>query len=180
MTQLGTPAEIVDVFARVMSDPITEKHQADQFADALAVVVACSEQDLSDVFGYYDQDLVYRPGTADVEHLVPLARCLLKHGVTGALPPLPRRHDEEPNYSGEFVAREYVATAIAHLGLSEREAWSMTMTGLIGALRAKYPQPNRTLRAPEPRPRQSMTRRWSGSTRSRPSARRGRKEHPDG
>ncbi|MEN1443551.1 DUF6246 family protein, partial [Pseudomonas aeruginosa] len=24
-------------------------------------------------------------------------------------------------------------------GLSEREAWSMTMTGLIGALRAKYP-----------------------------------------
>ncbi|HCF1604432.1 TPA: hypothetical protein NH847_001376 [Pseudomonas aeruginosa] len=139
MTQLGTPAEIVDVFARVMSDPITEKHQADQFADALAVVVACSEQDLSDVFGYYDQDLVYRTGTADVEHLVPLARCLLKHGVTGALPPLPRRHDEEPNYSGEFVAREYVATAIAHLGLSEREAWSMTMTGLIGALRAKYP-----------------------------------------
>ncbi len=89
MTQLGTPAEIVDVFARVMSDPITEKHKADQFADALAVVVACSEQDLSDVFGYYDQDLVYRPGTADVEHLVPLARCLLKHGVAGALPPLP-------------------------------------------------------------------------------------------
>ncbi|UAD00589.1 hypothetical protein K8B72_14015 [Pseudomonas aeruginosa] len=59
MTQLGTPAEIVDVFARAMSDPITKKHQADQFADALAVVVACREQDLSDVFGYYDQNLVY-------------------------------------------------------------------------------------------------------------------------
>nr|WP_220125272.1 DUF6246 family protein [Pseudomonas aeruginosa] len=59
-----------------------------------------------------------------------------RHRSASAASPAPRRRAE---LLGEFVAREYVATAIAHLGLSEREAWSMTMTGLIGALRAKYP-----------------------------------------
>ncbi|WP_173014641.1 DUF6246 family protein [Pseudomonas aeruginosa] len=127
MTQLGTPAEIVDVFARVMSDPVTEKHQADQFADALAVVVACCEQDcptcLATTTRTWSTGQELRTSSTCASRALPAeAR---RHRSASATP---RRHDEEPNYSGEFVAREYVATAIAHLGLSEREAWSMTMT----------------------------------------------------
>lgn len=139
MTQIGTPAEIVDVFARVMGEAFTPRQQDDQLADALHVVKSCSEDDLSAVFGEYDELLRYRPGIAPVDHLLPLARCLMKHGVTGSLPPLPRQNDDESNYTGEFVARDHVAIAIAHLGLTEREAWQMTMTGLVSALRAKYP-----------------------------------------
>ena len=30
---------------------------------------------------------------------------------------------------------------MAHLGIGERDAWAMTMTSLVAALRAKFPQP---------------------------------------
>lgn len=140
MSQLGQPGEIVDVFVRVMAEAGGEKGIADQFADALAVLHACSDQDMSEVFGYFDEALVFVRGAADVSHILPLARCLLRHGITGTIPPLPRRADEEPEYLQEFVARDHVAIGIAHLGLSEREAWAMTMTGLVSAMRAKFPQ----------------------------------------
>ena len=34
---------------------------------------------------------------------------------------------------------EFVYSAVAHLGLSESEAWNMTMTGYRAAVRAKTP-----------------------------------------
>lgn len=140
MSQIGQPVEIVDVFVRVMAEAAGTKGVVDQFADALAVIHACADQDVTSIFGHFDEALAYIPGIADEAHILPLARCLLRHGVTGAMPPLPRRADEEPEYLQVFVARDHVAIAIAHLGLSEREAWAMTMTGLVSAMRAKFPQ----------------------------------------
>lgn len=140
MSQIGQPAEIVDVFVRVLAEAGGPKGVSDQFADALAVLHACADRDMSSVFGYFDETLTFIPGIADEAHILPLARCLLRHGITGTLPPLPRRADEEPEYLQVFVARDHVAIAIAHLGLSEREAWAMTMTGLVSAMRAKFPQ----------------------------------------
>lgn len=139
MTQIGEPAEIVRVYASVMS----EAPHRDQFDDALSVIFACAEDDLSGLFGAYqaaDKGMAYVPGSASPEHVIPLAQCLLKHGVTGALPPLPRKADEEPEFVQEFDARAHAALAIAHLGMSSAEAWQMTMTELVGALRAKFPQ----------------------------------------
>lgn len=136
MTQLGEPEEIVRVFASVM-----EGNSREQFFDALAVIFACcgEGQDLCEVFGFVESDGRYHPGRVPVEHIFPIARCLMKHGITGALPPLPARAGEEPEYETTFVARDYVAMAIAHLGIGEREAWGMTMTTIVGALRAKFP-----------------------------------------
>lgn len=139
MSQLGEPGEIVRLFASVMAP---EPHR-DQFPDALAVLHACAEQDVSEVFGCYepepDSRLKYRPGLADPLDFLPLARCLLKHGIVGALPPLPRPADAEEGYSREFHAREMVDLAVAHLGLPAMTAWGMTMTEIAGALRAKFP-----------------------------------------
>lgn len=139
MSRIGSPAEIVAVYAAVMVD-------APAVIDALGVVYACCDDDLTDIFGHVEAaadggGLTYRPGRAPVEHVVHIARCLLKHGVTGALPELPRRPDDEPEYVKEFDARAHVALAMAHLGMSEREAWNITMTALVGALRAKFPRP---------------------------------------
>lgn len=135
MTQIGDPEEIVRVFAAVMqAEP--------EFIDSLAVIYACADSDVSGVFGSLateGEKIEYQPGAAPVEHVVHIARCLLKHGVTGALPPLPPKAGEEPEYTPTFDAREHVAVAMAHLGLSEREAWQMTMTSFIGAMRAKFP-----------------------------------------
>lgn len=138
MTQLGDPKEIVRVFASVMS----EQPHTEQFDDALAVIYACSGDDLSGLFGGYEateKGLRYVPGTAPVEHVLPLARCLMKHGVTGALKELPRKAGEDPEYVKEFDARAHVSLAIAHLGMSSADAWQMTMTEIVGALRAKFP-----------------------------------------
>ncbi|MCI2809393.1 DUF6246 family protein [Eoetvoesiella caeni] len=116
---------------------------AGDLQDALAVIFACCEADLSAVFGCFESTeagLKYVAGSAPQEHVVPLAQCLMKHGITGALEPLPRRHDEDPEYVVRFLARDHVALAMAHLGMSEKDAWNMTMTSLVGALRAKFPQ----------------------------------------
>lgn len=139
MTQVGEPARIVEVYAIVMTEGLKGRAIDDQFSEALMVVHACSDADLSDVFGSFDERLRYRSGLADPQHILPLARCLLRHGVTGSQDPLPRRGDDEQEFVQEFIAKDHVALAVAHLGLSEREAWQMTMTSLIGALRAKFP-----------------------------------------
>ncbi len=134
MSCLGDPEEIVRTYAGTM---------AGDMQDALAVIYACADDDLSSVFGHYsaaDDGVEYTPGTAPIEHVLPIAQCLIKHGITGALHPLPMRADEEPEYVTKFVARDHVALAVAHLGVSERDAWNMTMTSLDGALRAKFPQ----------------------------------------
>src|SRR5690606_11937553 len=93
-------------------------------------------------FGCYEfrgDAIRYTSGTAPAAHVVPLAQCLMRHGVVGVAKPLPRRADAEDQYLTEFDAKEHAALAMAHLGLTEREAWYMTMTGLVAALRAKFP-----------------------------------------
>lgn len=135
MSQLGAPREIVELFASVMGE-------SPALVDALGVLYACAKDDLSDVLGAWEGEgdqSRFVPGLVEPDAIVLLARCLLKHGVIGALPELPRKADEEPEYLQEFDARQHVAIAMAHLGLSEGEAWQMTMTGLVAALRAKFP-----------------------------------------
>jgi hypothetical protein len=145
MSRLGDPVEIVETFATVMGGADDEAQAGRLFQAALGVIYACAEgdSDPSGLFGTYESEggsFRYMPGAAPGEHVVALARCLLKHGITGALRPLPRRPgDDEPAYVKEFIARDHVAIAMAHLGVSERDAWNMTMTGLVGALRAKFP-----------------------------------------
>lgn len=146
MSQIGEPAQIVEIYAAVMTEGLQGKASADQFGEALAIIHACADADVSDLFGQFyfsehRQRFIYRRGLADPKDVLILARSLLRHGITGVLPPLPRKAGSEEEYSAEFVARDYVALAIAHLGMSEREAWAMTMTGLVSALRAKFPQP---------------------------------------
>jgi Family of unknown function (DUF6246) len=145
MSRLGDPVEIVETFATVMGGAEDDAQARRLFQAALGVIYACAVDDVdpSSLFGTYETTsgaIEYVPGVAPAEHVVPLARCLLKHGVTGALSPLPRRPgDDEPVYVKEFLARDHVATAMAHLGVSEWDAWNLTMTGLVGALRAKFP-----------------------------------------
>lgn len=139
MSQIGTPAEIVETYAVIMSDPITIKDQWNRFRDALHVINCCSAEDIDHVFGYFNERLKFVHKLVPMQDIVTLAQSLMRHGITGAQKPLPRKPDTESQYTNEFNAQEHVAVAMAHLGLSEREAWDMTMTGLIGALRAKFP-----------------------------------------
>ena len=134
ISQIGTPEEIVDLYARVMG-------ATPRFADALHVIFCCAEDDVSHIFGHLDENLKFVPGEAPPDHAVHIARALLRHGVTGVLPPMGDGAPKDGDYTPRFVAREHVAVAMAHLGASSYDAWQMTMTELVGAMRAKFPPP---------------------------------------
>ena len=139
MSKLGEPVEIVELFARMMAEPHGEKARWRQFSDALCILHCCADSDISEVVGYFNERLKYVYKKADLEDIITIARHLMRHGIIGVLPEQPRRHDAKQEYTKEFIARDHVAAAMAHLGVSEREAWNMTMTALVGALRSKYP-----------------------------------------
>lgn len=156
MSRLGTPSEIVNIFASVMC----ETPHKYQLADALTVIYACAgDHDASRAFGHVvdvqakprlldaKQELKaaeYQPGLATIEQTIIIAQTLLRHGVVGDLEPLKSRKNKEPEYVKEFDCREHASVAMAHLGVSSKEAWQMTMTEIVGALRAKYPEPEST------------------------------------
>lgn len=133
MAGIGSPQQIVETFAAVHGG-----FSRMAFDAAVRVMWACSEDgDASELTGYVRTYGRWVPGKIPPEDILLLARSLMTHGVTGAVKP------DKPaagagNYTPEFKASESAALAIAHLGMSESDAWSMTMTGLVLALRAKY------------------------------------------
>lgn len=139
MTQLGEPDEIVSLLASVCSDPLTPQDARLQMVSAIAVLAACTSEDIRRLTGYHDGTVLVR-GRMAPNAILLIARRLLRHGVTGTLPEVERAPgDAEPEYTTTFDARSFVAMGMAHLRLSEQDAWNMTMTGLVGAMRSKYP-----------------------------------------
>lgn len=156
ISKLGTPTEIVEIFASVHAEHFTNRGRTEQFADALAVLHACCENDddgeaiagtytpRQQAFGKPWAPGVYRAGMIAAGRVVPFARSLLLHGVIGDIERGDPGPESEDSYLSEFDARDYVAMAMAHLGASETDAWRMTMTGLALALRSKYPATNKS------------------------------------
>lgn len=139
MSQLGAPKEIVESYALVMTEVESKALKWRQFQEALFVVNVCCESEIDDVFGYFNEKMKFVQKKVPMADTLYIARCLLKHGITGSQKPLPRKADQEPEYLTEFKASESVALAMAHLGVAEQEAWNMTMTSLVAAMRAKFP-----------------------------------------
>ena len=157
MSRIGTPEQIVDAFVKVHAGHYPKHRIADQqilkaanarcFADMAAaaanVVRHCSEGDIAEIIGSYSVTtagrLVFKPGSLPVEDVIQLARHLILHGVMGDQPP-EELESKKREYSDKFDARTFVYTAVAHLGMSESDAWNMTMTSFRAAMNAKFPQ----------------------------------------
>lgn len=129
ISKLGEGKEIVEVFTRVMGGDL---------AYSLAAIQMCADRDISGVFGYIDENLAFQEKGASASEVIIVAQSLMKHGLIGGI-----ERKSEPTDSGsytkEFDAKEYVAMAVAHLGISIKDAWSMTMTTLLSVLEAKFP-----------------------------------------
>lgn len=164
MSRIGTPSEIVSVFARIHSMPPVfevyegmrtglamatidenrrriKQHWSEVFWSAWSVLAACSESDITDFIGTPGARLgSYRPGYLLTEDIITLARSLMKHGVIGIAPPkFPEDEPASPGtFTEEFKAAEFVGLAMGHLNMSEDEAWNMTMTSFTGAMKAKF------------------------------------------
>lgn len=148
ISQLGNGAEIVELLAKVFDAAQSASAARLQQMNAAAVLNACTQKDISHLTGYHDGQTMV-PGKIEPGVMLVLARALLKHGVIGDLPPVPKQEGQpDEEYVQEFDCRSYVALGMAHLGLSEADAWNMTMTGLLGAIRSKYPPPTKDMNKP--------------------------------
>lgn len=148
MTQIGTPAQIVEATALLLSPEPGPEHpyllkrfRKERFERALDVLYACAgDQDIGDLVGGMVPTgrgrIGYSAGALPLYAIVALAQGLIRHGVMGDVEPEPGRVGEAMT---EFKAGEFVAAAIAHLGMSESDAWNMTMTSFVQVMKSKYP-----------------------------------------
>lgn len=137
VSKLGSPSEIVQLFYRVMS----AQTEIEVLEDCVAVIWACTDLDVSDLTGFWAHEervVFWSPGMMSAPEIIIMARHLLVHGITGEIKQR-RRKKEKPEFMAEFNAAEFASVAMAHLNLSEKEAWNMTMTGFVAAMTAKYP-----------------------------------------
>lgn len=170
MSRVGTPAEIIQICAVLMAeepeDPtLLKAFRKLRFDYALTVLYACAgDQDIGDLVGglvpanrpmpelysrpfqlHELRQLNSRPryvaGVMPMEAILAIARSLVRHGVMGNIEPTSSTgKPEKGEYLSEFKAVDYASAAMAHLGMSESEAWAMTMTTFISAMRSKYPR----------------------------------------
>jgi len=150
MARLGTPKEIVETFVtvcgapplsgnQVLDEPRVKSWRRDQFGCAVNVLYACTDEAIDWLVGYVNERYRYVRGALPLADIVGLAAGLLKHGVLGDIPPEATRGAKKEDYLSEFKARDFAAAAMAHLGATEAQAWDMTMTSYIIAMRAKFP-----------------------------------------
>lgn len=148
MSQIGSPTEIVEATATLLSpDPVRRQLHPwiyrrfirARFEWALSVCYACAEspESAGELFGGVAPGFKYRPGLVPPEDIVLLAKGLIRHGVLGNV--LNAKPSSRRDYLKEFVAEKFVAEAMAHLNAGENDAWQMTMTSFIAAMRSKFP-----------------------------------------
>lgn len=153
MSRLGTPEIIVSTVAVVLGQGLNVPPAGlklalkQQLRDALSVWRVCAPEDVDTdpLSGYFSERGGWVMGAADPADVVTIAQNLLIHGVLGD--PDPATEDDrerDGEYSPQFDCRKNAAIAMAHLGLTEEQAWNMTMTGLRLGLEAKYPKPEST------------------------------------
>lgn len=140
ISSLGDPTEIVRVFESVMGNSDTKL----QLWDAMAVLWACADdKDLAaDSVGRIEpgeHGPEYVAGEMPIDHVIHMARHMLHHGMVGDVEIKPA-DGRTPTPMKEFKSADFVAMAIAHLGMSQSEAWALSMTALVAALNSKFPQ----------------------------------------
>lgn len=153
MTRIGSPKCIVEHSALLLGDePISpgfkilgldalQRFRRDRLRAALSVMAACTADDIGDLIGGITPRMAYSPGKLPISDIVAIARGLIWHGVMGNVDPMSNKRpaNEKKEYLSEFDASTFVYAAVAHLGLSESEAWRLTMTGFVTAMTAKFP-----------------------------------------
>lgn len=166
MSKLGDGPELVELFSVVMGDPEFHKgpqvpmHAAvralgvglanarnrravrDHFLTCCSVLDACAPDgaDLSPFTGCMGERWnSWRPGLMLSGEVVILARHLLEHGLVGRV--RQRKPVTSEKYASAIYPAEFASAAIADLGLSEDEAWNLTMTGFSSAMHAKFAKP---------------------------------------
>jgi len=163
MNRIGTPAEIVQVYATIHGEEVSRLIDACTavqggaqewlspsfnrvterlLSTCMHVLQACSEEDLAPVIGEWkgwSRYVVYRPGEMPKSDIIILAQSLMQHGIVGKAKVRKLQRHESGETTNEFRAVDYIVAAQTHFAISEEEASRLTMTKFQMLLAAKYP-----------------------------------------
>ena len=169
MNEIGTPKEIVEVYARLngidyvaplqhveylpfgaqmqvmktISKPVYGRHV---LSAAYIVMQSCCEDDVSVLIGGWKptpRGVRYVPGIMPVSDIIIIARNLMQHGIIGKSPlKVPDRLEEQgKKTTNEFHASQYIISARTHFDMTRDEAESLSMTEFQMMIKNKYPEP---------------------------------------
>lgn len=169
MNEIGTPKEIVEVYARLngidyvaplqhveylpfgaqmqvmktISKPVYGRHV---LSAAYIVMQSCCEDDISVLIGGWKptpRGVRYVPGIMPVSDIIIIARNLMQHGIIGKSPlKVPERLEEQgKKTTNEFHASQYIISARTHFDMTRDEAESLSMTEFQMMIKNKYPEP---------------------------------------
>ncbi|HFI6433354.1 TPA: DUF6246 family protein [Escherichia coli] len=158
MAKIGSDRELVEYFATVHGGKYPQRLPTDSdlrnrimarcygeiVQTSIHVLKCCSEDETWPLLGECwftpSGKLRLKPGLMPTDDVITLAQHCMYHGLIGDGPEEYAGEIREGEYKPTFDVLEFVYSAVAHLGLSESEAWNMTMTGYMAAVRAKTPQ----------------------------------------
>lgn len=153
---LAAIAKLKDPVATFESLNSPELWEPDVLSAAYDVLLACSDSD--EIKNYFGRRQIgktiirgnkytrnYTDIFIDEIHAVCIARGLLFHGMIGDVKT--DRPPKESDYSDEFDPLQWVAAIIAHLQINEVDAWQMTMTSILAALKMKFPPSEKEIAA---------------------------------
>lgn len=169
MNEIGTPKEIVEVYARLngidyvaplqhveylpfgaqmqvmkaISKPAYGRHV---LSAAYIVMQSCCEDDVSVLIGGWKptpRGVRYVPGIMPVSDIIIIARTLMQHGIIGKSPlKVPERLEEQgKKTTNEFHASQYIISARTHFDMTRDEAENLSMTEFQMMIKNKYPEP---------------------------------------
>lgn len=169
MNEIGTPKEIVEVYARLngidyvaplqhveylpfgaqmqvmktISKPAYGRHV---LSAAYIVMQSCCEDDISVLIGGWKptpRGVRYIPGIMPVSDIIIIARNLMQHGIIGKSPlKVPERLEEQgKKTTNEFHASQYIISARTHFDMTRDEAENLSMTEFQMMIKNKYPEP---------------------------------------
>lgn len=169
MNEIGTPKEIVEVYARLngidyvaplqhveylpfgaqmqvmktISKPVYGRHV---LSAAYIVMQSCCEDDISVLIGGWrptPRGVRYVPGIMPVSDIIIIARNLMQHGIIGKSPlKVPERLEEQgKKTTNEFHASQYIISARTHFDMTRDEAENLSMTEFQMMIKNKYPEP---------------------------------------
>lgn len=169
MNEIGTPKEIVEVYARLngidyvaplqhveylpfgaqmqvmktISKPVYGRHV---LSAAYIVMQSCCEDDASVLIGGWKptpRGVRYVPGIMPVSDIIIIARNLMEHGIIGKSPlKVPERLEEQgKKTTNEFHASQYIISARTHFDMTRDEAENLSMTEFQMMIKNKYPEP---------------------------------------
>lgn len=169
MNEIGTPKEIVEVYARLngidyvaplqhveylpfgaqmqvmktISKPVYGRHV---LSAAYIVMQSCCEDDVSVLIGGWKptpRGVRYVPGIMPVSDIIIIARNLMQHGIIGKSPlKVPERLEEQgKKTTNEFHASQYIISARTHFDMTRDEAENLSMTEFQMMIKNKYPVP---------------------------------------